>query len=106
MDDVNMILETIRELGAALLTFSAFNMLLIQYGKEKLKLKDTAAEIFSIIVSAIPTVGVALVYVNALNWELSLGQIVGVILYVIAGVIGPAGGYKLLGTLSGKRLSA
>ena len=99
----NVILETIKVLGSLLLTVSAIAALVIQYVKESFKISDKSAGILSLIVGLVLSALVAWVYAADAGYHLELGQWVGVGLFVVVGTIGPSGGYKLLGALSGAR---
>lgn len=97
------ILETVKTLGTTVLTLSAVAGLIIQYVKERIGISDKSAEIFSLIVGLVLSLLVAWVYAADAAYQLELGQWVGVALFVAVGTIGPSGGYKLLGALSGSR---
>jgi len=99
----NVILETIKTLGALVLTLSGIASLVIQYVKEYLKISDKKAGILSLIVGFTLSALVAWAFVADAAYHLELSQWIGVALFVVVGTIGPSGGYKLLGALSGSR---
>jgi hypothetical protein len=104
MNSVNVILETIKLLGGILAILLPIGIAVIQYLKEKLDVSDTGAEIVSLVVGFLLSALVSWVYVAGLGYQLMFGQWIGVALFVIIGTIGPSGGYKVLGELTGRRL--
>jgi len=101
--EVNIILETIKVLGAILLGLVPIAAVLIQQIKESAKIEDQGAARLSLAVGFIISALVAWVYAAGFNYALLLGQWVGVFLFVAVGTVGPSGGYKVIGALTGVR---
>ena len=101
--EVNIILETVKTLGVILLGLIPIASILIQQIKESVKFEDQAAGRLSLVVGFITAALVAWVYSAGYSYTLELGQWVGVFLFVAVGTVGPSGGYKVLGALSGAR---
>ena len=103
MENVELIKITIETLGGALIGLMVIGLATIGYGKEKLKISDKSAEVFSLIVGFILSGLIAWVFVESFDYVLELGQWVGVALFVLLGTIGPSGGYKVIGSFAGSR---
>lgn len=99
----NIVLETIKILGSFLLGLVPLSTILIQLIKEAMKVQDQGAARLSLVVGFITSALVAWIFVDGFNYVLELGQWVGVVLFVAIGTVGPSGGYKFLGALTGTR---
>lgn len=99
------IIQVFNDLGTLLLKLIPIAVLIIQYAKDKLKIQDSKAEIFSLVTSFILSALALLSYVDKLGYSLTVQQGIGSFLFMVVGTIGPAGGYKLLGDLAGIRSS-
>ena len=99
----NIIVVTVQEVFTILLTLSVLAMGAIQWAKEQFSLQNRAAEILSLVVGFLLSGLVGLYWVDLNEYTLELGQWIGVGIAVVVGGLGPSGGYKLIGTFSGKR---
>lgn len=105
METVNTILETIKVLGSILALIVPLGVVVVQYLKEKLGVADKAAEVVSLVVGLLMSGLSSTAYVMDVGVNtLSVGQWVGIVLFLVIGTIGPSGGYKFLGSLAGSRL--
>lgn len=104
METVNTILETIKVLGSILALIVPLGVVVVQYLKEKLNVADKAAEIVSLFVGFVMSGLSAAAFIMDVGFPLTFAQYVGVILFLVIGTIGPSGGYKFLGSLTGSRL--
>lgn len=102
---VNIIVETITQLGALLFPLIGGVMGLVEFIKSKAKITNTAVEVVSLVLGFIFSGLVAWVYIDSLQYSLVLGQWVGAGIFVVFGTVGPSGGYKLLGFFTGKTAS-
>lgn len=100
MEDVNVIVGTIKTLGVLLLSLTGISLTVVQYVKEKLGVDDKKAEIVSLVCSAVLAALVGWYWADSMKYVLELGQWIGVGLFVVIGTISPSGGYKLLGTFT------
>ena len=100
----NPIFSTVQALGSNLDALVFIGLILIQYFKEVWKIEDKKAEILSLVVGFIMAAAVSLVYAETFAYSLSIGQWVGVGLFVAVGTVSPSGGYKFLGALLGDRV--
>ena len=96
MENLEQILTTLLLLIGILLGLSFVALQLIQYLKAKWGIENKAAEVVSLVVGFLLSALIGWVYVDAMGWQLTPGQIAALVLFVVVGTIAPSGGYKFL----------
>ena len=99
----NVILETVKTLGAILIGLIPIGSVVTQTVKEAIGLVDKKAQVLSFGIGFVLSALVAWVYADGLGYSLELGQWVGLGLFIVLGTVSPSGGYKVIGELAGTR---